>query len=334
MKRVVLCDDLREADIRPESLYREYQALLEPESRALFQNKAALSKVNCPSCDKATVPAFERWAAQYCCCPACGSLFVSPRPDERALGAFYRESRAARFWRQKLAVVTVEARNQSVFQPRFQWLLSIKDQYFSPADVLVDYGSKYPGFLETLCNSREYRRVVTLKPDIGLGDWSIPVAVEQVEQPESLGGQADVFTAFEVIERLVDPRTFLNQACSICIPGAFLFLTTTACSGLEYQVLGDHAPNLNPPDRLNLFSIEALTSMIERAGFEILELSTPGRLDVEIVRKTLEAHPDLPVSSFWRYLFQHRGKEARHALQEFLQQYRLSSHIRIAARKL
>lgn len=333
MKRVVLCDDLREDEIRPEPLYREYQALLESDSQALFQDKQALIAVNCPGCEGRPVVAFERWGAQYCRCPACDSLFVSPRPSEGRLGAFYQESGAVRFWRQKFTTATAEARNHRLFQPRFHWLLSVKDQYCPSAEVVVDYHSKYPGFLETLCNSGEFRRVAILRPDFGSGDWSMPAGIEQAEEPQRLNGQAGLFTAFEVLERLFDPRTFLNQAREVCLPGGILVLTTTTCSGFEYQVLGAHAPNLNPPDRLNLFSIETLTRMLEECGFELLELSTPGRLDVEIVRKTLEANPELPVSSFWRYFFQHRGEGARHSLQEFLQQYQLSSHVRVAARK-
>ena len=110
-------------------------------------------------------------------------------------------------------------------------------------------------------------------------------------------------------------------------------MASTTSSGFEYQVLGEHSPNIIPIDRVNLLSLEALTGQVERAGFEIIEVSTPGRLDVEIVQKAFEKDPSIPLHPFWQYIFCHRDVHAMHSLQEYLQQYQLSSHVRIAAIK-
>ena len=76
-----------------------------------------------------------------------------------------------------------------------------------------------------------------------------------------------------------------------------------------------------------------MTKQIENAGFEVIEASTPGRLDVEMVKKTYEKRPDIPLESFWKYIFSCRNESALHSLQEYLQQFQLSSHVRIAAIK-
>ena len=338
MKAVVLRDDLREADIRPEPLYAEYKAILEGESRRVFGDSTFIENhkllpFDCPSCGRAPVAEFERWEAQYCRCSTCASLLVSPRPDQDALDAFHRESRAAGFWERKFAAATGAAREHSIFRPRLQWLLGIKDRYCPQANVVADYRSKYPTFLEALCSSGEFQRVVSLIPDMPREKLPPAVRHEHRAGSEPLLDQADILMFFEVIERVSSPAEVLHLAAQLCAPRGVLVLTTTTSSGFEYQLLGSSAPNLNPLDRMNLFSIDALTRLIARAGFELLELSTPGRLDVATVRKTLECDPHLPGLSFWRYFFRHCGEDAEHALQEFLQQYRLSSHVRVVARR-
>ncbi|MBI3693963.1 MAG: methyltransferase domain-containing protein [Acidobacteria bacterium] len=338
MKAVVLRDDLREADIRPEPLYAEYKAILENESRRIFDGSIRIENrellpFDCPNCGKAPVAEFERWGAQYCRCATCASLLVSPRPGQEALDAFRRESRAGRFWEQTFAAATGAAREHGIFRPRLQWLLSIKDRYGPRASVVADYRSKYPTFLEALCDSGEFPQVVSLQPEAPWEKLPLAVRPERRAGPEALLHRTDILTLFEVIERVSNPGEVLHLARELCAPGGVLVLTTTSSSGFEYQLLGGSAPNLNPLDRMNLFSIDALTRLIGKAGFEILELSTPGRLDVATVRKTLESDPDLPGLSFWRYFFRHCGEDAEHTLQEFLQQYRLSSHVRVVARR-
>ena len=88
-----------------------------------------------------------------------------------------------------------------------------------------------------------------------------------------------------------------------------------------------------PPERLNLLSVEGLTLLFERHGFEALEFSTPGVLDVESVRREMQIHPGGDLPRLITYLIKNRGEEAMEALQEFLQRFRLSSFGRIVLRK-
>ena len=42
-----------------------------------------------------------------------------------------------------------------------------------------------------------------------------------------------------------------------------------------------------PPHHINFMSTEGLVILLERAGFEILNIETPGELDVDIVENML-----------------------------------------------
>jgi hypothetical protein len=72
--------------------------------------------------------------------------------------------------------------------------------------------------------------------------------------------------------------------------------------------------------------------LLTQAGFELLEVSTPGVLDVEIVRAHVERDGDVLLSRFERELL---GSDERthRAFQTFLQQNGMSSFARIVAIK-
>ncbi len=72
--------------------------------------------------------------------------------------------------------------------------------------------------------------------------------------------------------------------------------------------------------------------MVRQAGLTLLEVSTPGVLDVEIVRAHAQADPALPLSVFERQLV--TADETRRAeFQTFLQQQGFSSFARLVAKK-
>ena len=112
-----------------------------------------------------------------------------------------------------------------------------------------------------------------------------------------------------------------------------LLATTTLISGFDLQVLWDRSNSIFPPDRLNLLSVEGLTKLLERHGLNLLEFSTPGMFDVEIVRRAILSDPDADWPRFIRYLVEKRDENAFDALQEYLQRFRLSSFARVVGRK-
>ena len=104
-------------------------------------------------------------------------------------------------------------------------------------------------------------------------------------------------------------------------------------SGFDLQTLWEDSENLYPPDRLNVFSVAGLKKLFERHGFECLEFSTPGILDVEIVAKALRKKPKCELPRFIKYILQSKNDNIKRAFQEFLQANLLSSYSRILVRK-
>ena len=65
----------------------------------------------------------------------------------------------------------------------------------------------------------------------------------------------------------------------------------------------------------------------------MVELSTPGRLDVEAIAAYLREHPAAKSIPFWGYLFERNDEKTLAELQLFLQRNLFSAYARVAARK-
>ena len=334
MKNVVLLDDLKEADIRPEKIYDEYKQLLSKDIREYFSETSLLVTIDCPGCsNKNSKFAFKKMGLDYRLCGDCGSLFISPRPTEEALGSFYRKSQSGIFLRKIFLGRTLESRSEKVFSYRIQWITGLTEEYLPDAKAFLDYATKYSIFLKQIKSTGLFDTVISAFPECYEQEDLLSEQIQIFKGNKLTTDSVDIFAAFEVVEKIFDPMKFFKDAHAACRNKGLFIITTTASSGFEYQVLGEHSPNIIPIDRLNLLSLEALTRQIEKAGFEIIEVSTPGRIDVEIVKKAYEKNPDIPLHPFWQYIFRHRDVNAMHSLQEYLQQYQLSSHVRIAAIK-
>jgi hypothetical protein len=337
MRTVVLDRDMVEVEIKPQQLQSEYRGLLERDLDKLAAGDLVQS--NCPGCVGGDArPAFTRSGFSYLSCDGCRSLYVAPRPGEKALTDFYRHADSAVFWREKLLPATREARRVKVSRPRVEWLLDVVDEYLPDARSAIAVGHHSDLLMEELAaqDGGSFATVVTNPvADVEFADRNFPgVSVRPMPLAEfGVLGPVDVVLAFDILDRCADPDLLFAQASAAMGAGGLLLATTILGSGFDIQVLWDKAEGIYPPERLNLLSVEGLTCLFERHGFEALEFSTPGTFDVETVRQAVNADPGGDWPRFIRYMVEHRDEAAMEGLQEYLQRARLSSFGRIALRK-
>jgi len=333
MRKVVLVNDLTISDITYDHLYEEFKRYLKKDIQGFFYDTYTLVEVACPGCGKRkNKDIYSKMQMKFKECSNCSSIYVSPRPTPESLEKFYRESYSCRFWR-KESLNLPQSKLANLHSPRVQWILEILDEFLPCKTLFLDVETKYPYLIQQIMLQKVFESIILLNPKVYELKGLLP---DNVLIDKNLGeyeGKIGVITAFESLERMYDPGSFFKIASNSCKPGGLMFITTSSCSGFEYQVLGEESPNINPINRMNLFSLEALKNSIETYGFEIIELSTPGRLDVEIVHNVFKESDKCQIDSFWRYIFKARNEETRHNLQNFLQVNRLSSHVRIVARK-
>ena len=87
-----------------------------------------------------------------------------------------------------------------------------------------------------------------------------------------------------------------------------------------------------PPYHLNFLSKQGMEIIFTKAGFNKVNILTPGRLDVQIVQKSIERGISLELSRFEKLLLS-RGEETLQAFQKFLANNALSSHVWIVCYK-
>jgi len=203
-----------------------------------------------------------------------------------------------------------------------------------PKVAIVDLHSKYPAFLEALAKSATFPRVIGVESRVSLpkdgGTYEVASGLESLAVADLSVG---AFTAFECLEREGDLESLLRHVVRLLQPGGLLFLTTITWSGFDLQVLGEHSKNLLPLTHLNLLSLEGIRRLLARHGFDIVELSTPGQLDTEIVVHAVAEDPAITLSPFVDELIRRRDEHVHRAFQEFLQEALLSSHVRVVAQK-
>lgn len=339
MKTIVLESDLLELEIKPETLLDEYRRLVARDVRAHFVEPGRLTAAACPGCrSQPGTFAFEKFGLQYFECPACGTVYISPRPPEEAIVDFYRNSKSAQFWREQILPGTRDVRRKKIYRPQARWLLDAVDRYRPGASLGLILGYHNNLLVEELIRQeKDLFQMIVTNPlaDIEYsGSEYAAVSLEPLPLDSLFPfDPVDLVLAFDVLDRCADPGALFVAAYHILAPGGIMLASTSLSSGFDTQVLWERSASIYPPDRLNLFSVEGLTALFERHGFEALEFSTPGRFDVEIVQRAIGEHPEGEWPRFIRYLVSNRDQEALNAFQGFLQAYRLSSFARLVLRK-
>ena len=247
------------------------------------------------------------------------------------LRTFYAESEAVEFWNSALAHRTADARRAHIFQPRVAWIVATAESHGHVRGTFVDYYPKYRAFLEGIAVMGGFERYVVMSPWDFLPEGLVPREFTALDSLPD--GAASVISALEVIERAHSLSVLLDRLWALLKEGGLLFATTLTSSGFDVQILGPKARNLLPPTHLNVLTVEGVTTLLERRGFEIRELSTPGQLDVELVLNALREEPTIELPVVIDDLIRHRDGHVQQVFQEFLQQAGLSSHLRLVARK-
>jgi hypothetical protein len=331
VKHIVLGDRVAGAEIRPPGMYSRLRAQSLLDAKAFFGDSGRLEAVSCPACDgdEASL-AFAKHDFSYQECGRCGSLYVSPRPTVAALRRYYEESEAGRLRVEYFVGDTTAARLEHVVSSRIDWLCSVLPQPRRTGRHYVDVGVAYPRVFEEIGRLEYFDHLYAAELPHGMVTH---VATHGVRMGLPDSGSAAAVTGFEQLEHQAAPAAWLSRIRDLLAEDGVVFLTTRSVSGFDLQILWDAAPYIFVPEHLNLFSLRGLEILLERMGFELIELSTPGQLDVELVRDAVQGDPSIPLPRFVRRLISEGSVEAYEDFQEFLQKYRLSSHVRVAARK-
>ncbi|MFP6584881.1 MAG: methyltransferase domain-containing protein [Candidatus Hydrogenedentota bacterium] len=330
MKRVVMDSGLHDSIIRPQSLLSEFRRRSIEDAKAFFSDASLLVDVPCPACESSEGnDAFEKEGFTYHQCADCESLYVSPRPSHEALAEYYQKAKATTFRVEHFQRETAEARRKHLLRSFSNWLGRIVDeQGSSDARSFIDIGTNSAVLFDEIQHLDLFDTFYALNPLPGLTEELEALNVQTVS--ESLLN-ARAITALQQIENQFSPFDFLKTAGDMLAINGLLFFTTRTISGFDLQMLWGKTPYIFVPEHLNLLSLEGIDHLVHRAGLDIIELSTPGQLDLELTAQAAKADSTIKLPHFVEYLIHQRDELAHSDFQAFLQKHRLSSHVRVAA---
>lgn len=324
---------MKEHEIRPQTIFDEYLRLTELDTKTYFAD-APRNEVACPACGGVGKPAFEKSGFQYTECQGCLSLYVSPRPASETFQRYYRESPSTRFWATTFYKETESARREKIWKPKAR-LVKDKVALFSNAEEIVDIGGGYGTFAEEIRNITDWN-VVVIEPSPALAQIcrqkGLPVVEKFLEhlRREDLSDKQRCFVSFELFEHLYDPAEFLRRLNGLMKNGDLFIFTTLSGLGVDIQVLWEHSKAVAPPHHLNFFNPWSIRQLLEKTGFKPIEITTPGKLDMDILENNLPSVHD----RFWRNYFHFATTADKENMQTFVSDNRLSSHMMVVCVKM
>lgn len=334
---------MKESEIRPEAIFDQFLVLAEQDAMYYF-NGTPFNPIHCPACDcDDSAVAFRKHGFQYETCGSCGTLFVNPRPGPDAFRRYYREAPSIRFWATDFYERTEAARRESIFVPRARVVLEKIKKYLANdgmTDVgwIADIGAGYGVFCEEIGKIASKAKIVAIEPSPELalvcerkGLTVVPKFLEDATRADLPVGQEKrgTLTSFELLEHVQDPKAFLKVCRRLLMPDDLFILTTLNGLGLDIQVLWEKSKSVHPPHHVNFFNPGSVKTLLERAGFEALEISTPGKLDVSILENNLDK---ISTNRFWTNFLEQLGDNGKERFQKFLADHGLSSHMMVVAR--
>ena len=149
-----------------------------------------------------------------------------------------------------------------------------------PRGLLLDIGCGDGYFLRIM---RDLGWTVQgLEPDPKAAAFARAYGLDIIQSPierASLPSNAfDVITTSHVIEHVLEPVTFLSVARRALRPDGLLYVFTPNAESWGHAMFGPSWYPLEPPRHLHIFRPRNLVACAERAGLQVVDVRTTGRL--------------------------------------------------------
>jgi SAM-dependent methyltransferase len=324
---------MKEFDIRPPKIFDEFLRLAKKDIITFFSN-SDLESINCPACNSIGNYSFKKDGFNYCECPECLTLYVNPRPIKESFANYYTNSPSSKFWATTFYKKTEKARREKIWKPKAQMILNELEKQKAMDYQIVDIGGGYGIFAEEI-QKLNNQKVILIEPSPHFSKICREKGLEVVEEfledvtENDLPSGKKCFVSFELFEHLHSPKIFLNQLNKLMQPNDLFIFTTLSGTGLDIQVLWQESPSVSPPHHLNFFNPVSVKLLLENEGYNCLSVSTPGKLDVDILfnnKKNIK-------SKFWKTFIKHSDKNQKEMCQNFITSSGWSSHMMVVSRK-
>ena len=325
---------MQEEEIRPQKIFNEFLRLCEIDSLDYFSDVLHVD-ISCPACENSGEYSFQKGSFIYKLCNKCDTLFLSPRPIESAFSRYYIEAPSVKYWATTFYKETVQARRKNIWRPKAKMVLELMNRFNVTSNHIVDIGAGYGVFCEEIKRVSNLS-VTAIEPGPELAKICRKKGLYVIENflqnvlIEELKDEPKVFVSFELFEHLHDPKIFLRSLYNLMQVGDIFIFTTLSGTGVDIKALWENSKSIAPPHHLNFFNPFSIQILLKKIGYEILEVSTPGKLDIDILINNKQLIKD----QFWRVFIKYSTEEIRENWQSLISESGWSSHMMVCCQKI
>lgn len=295
--------------------------------------------VACPACGgESCTYRFEKYLCRFVECAVCTTLYMSPRPTPSVMDDYYGNSENYAIWNQYIFPKSESSRREKICRPNLERIIEECTRRGMVKPSIVEIGPGFGTFSLLTRDSGFFGSVAVVErtPTMAQAcrDKGLKVIESTLEEVgEDLVGSADVVVCFEVIEHIFEPSRFLAGINRMLKPEGVLMFTCPNGAGFDTEMLQAASPAVDT-EHVNLFNPQSVGVLLQRGGFAVEHVETPGRLDVELVRRAVMAKQvDLGADPFWRRVLVDDFATLGADFQRFLVEHRLSGNMRVIATK-
>ena len=262
---------------------------------------------------------FTKWGVKYLICSRCGSIYALCGANEINEYKQFEELNSLRLSQEYQDFTSIT--RDGIWEELIDWLKFRTFRFMKRNKDLkiVDFCNRYMGFSDKIRYSDlcgVYSNIDSIRPGSG----------KKVDSDS-----ADLVFYNDQIKTEYDPDCRLGEIYSLLKNNGLLLLTARAGCGFDILSLKGNNKNIYPYEHISLPSIRGFKALLDRNGFEILEITTPGMMDVKYVKESLDGLDE--DAMFLRLLLTESNDIMLQEFQRFLQKSCMSSFVRILARK-
>ena len=322
---------MQEKEIRPKKIFNKFLKLAKVDVNKYFKKKR--KKIKCIACNRNGKFSFKKHNFSYYLCKNCKTLFVNPRPIESEFINYYTKSSSIESLA-NLYKKTQELRRKKMWKPKAELIAKKlkKNQLsnYSYVDIGGGYGffaeeiSKYTKNTTTVIEPSPFMAEACKKKKLNV----IQKFLETVKKND-LPKNKKCFTSFELMEHLHNPSKFVRSLWKLMNRQDLFIFTTLSSTGLDISTLWSKSRSVSPPHHINFFNPKSISIFLKKYKFKVLEVSTPGKIDINI----LENDKHLIKDKFWKLFVKKANKNEKNKMQKLISNLNLSSHMMVICKK-
>lgn len=262
---------------------------------------------------------FTKWNVDYLCCEKCNSVYAVCDEDTVAEYLHYGDLINLRL-SEEYQTQIADSR-QTVWEEFLEWVEVRAYRFLGRNKNLnvVDVGNRLSGLVD-----------MTKRSPI-CGKYDLINSIYETETEHISEGNADIIFYNDVIKTEFHPNERIQSMAKLMKSDGILFIGARAGSGFDIITLKERNTRIYPYEHVLLPSVKGITKLLQNNGFEVLEITTPGVMDVKYVMEDLNKLDDR--EEFVRRLLKEGDESTLQEFQRFLQKSCMSSFIRVIARK-